>query len=234
MSNFPEKSLIQKIIPWLLEQRKEKNPPFISIKELKILFSLNESGYKNLFYWFFEMKIWKPVGNEKLEVTEYVEELERKFGINNSHLDFHLLHDFSNERHMMDVLKIVTMTVFNQKHQNPSITLKALLSFSDKSSEGRLVAAVGVPWFNIINMINKDPESIYQIDPFKWEEIIAGAYDAAGFDEVILTPRSGDKGRDVIAIMNGVGSIKIVDQVKAYNPNHLVTANDVQIGRAHV
>ena len=129
---------------------------------------------------------------------------------------------------MMDVLKIVTMTVFNQKHQNPSITLKALLSFSDKSSEGRLVAAVGVPWFNIINMINKDPESIYQIDPFKWEEIIAGAYDAAGFDEVILTPRSGDKGRDVIAIMNGVGSIKIVDQVKAYNPNHLVTANDVR------
>ena len=36
------------------------------------------------------------------------------------------------------------------------------------------------------------------------------------------------KGRDIIATINGVGSIKIVDQVKAYNPSHLVTANDVR------
>jgi restriction system protein len=61
-----------------------------------------------------------------------------------------------------------------------------------------------------------------------WEEIVAGAYQKAGFDEVILTPRSGDKGRDVVATKNGVGSIRIFDQVKAYKPGHVVTAEEVR------
>ncbi|MBI3570275.1 MAG: restriction endonuclease [Gammaproteobacteria bacterium] len=58
--------------------------------------------------------------------------------------------------------------------------------------------------------------------------MIAGAYSQAGFDEVILTPRSGDKGRDVIATKFGVGSIRIFDQMKAYKPGHLVTADEVR------
>lgn len=228
MSNFPEKALIQKIMPWLSEQRRVRHPPFVSIEETKSSFKLSESEYQGLFHWFFEMKIWKSVGHEQLEINEYVEEFEKRFGLQSDHLDFHLLHQFSNEREMMDLMKMTALFSARKTNENPAITLKALLSFGDKISEGRLVEAVGVPWFSILEMINKDPQSIYQIDPFKWEEIIAGAYDAAGFDEVILTPRSGDKGRDVIAIINGVGSIKIVDQVKAYNPGHLVTANDVR------
>ena len=43
-----------------------------------------------------------------------------------------------------------------------------------------------------------------------------------------LTPRSGDLGRDVIASKHGIGTIRIIDQVKAYGPNHLVTADDVR------
>jgi restriction system protein len=62
----------------------------------------------------------------------------------------------------------------------------------------------------------------------QWEEIVAGAYKRAKFDEVILTPRSGDYGRDVIAIKKGLGTVRIIDQVKAYKPDHLVTANDVR------
>ena len=57
--------------------------------------------------------------------------------------------------------------------------------------------------------------------------MIAGAYKENGFD-VILTPRSGDKGRDVIATLPGSVSIRIYDQVKTYAPGHLVTANDVR------
>jgi restriction system protein len=71
------------------------------------------------------------------------------------------------------------------------------------------------------------PQIAFQISPRKWEEIIAGAYKKAGFDEVILT-RSGDLGRDVIAVKKGIGTIRVVDQVKAYKPGHLVTVNDVR------
>ena len=110
----------------------------------------------------------------------------------------------------------------------PALTLKSILICGDQTSEGTLIESVAVPWFEIIRLIEKDPSAIYQIDCWKWEEIIAGAYKQAGFDTVELTPRSGDKGRDVIATMNGVGSIRIFDQVKAYKPDHLVTANDVR------
>lgn len=110
----------------------------------------------------------------------------------------------------------------------PSILLQAVVIPGEKRKEGLLIEAVAVPWFEIIRLIEQAPEIIYKIDDRKWEEIIAGAYERAGFEEVILTPRSGDKGRDVIATKHGVGSIRFFDQVKAYKPGHVVTANDVR------
>ncbi len=112
--------------------------------------------------------------------------------------------------------------------KQPGVTLSALLTFGAKHAEGRLIEAVALPWFEILKTIQSDPNVAYQIEPHKWEEIIAGAYHRAGFDEVILTPRSGDKGRDVVATKHGVGSIRIFDQVKAYKPGHLVTADEVR------
>ena len=43
-----------------------------------------------------------------------------------------------------------------------------------------------------------------------------------------LTPRSGDLGRDVIAVKRGLGTVRVIDQVKAYGPGHRVTADDVR------
>src|SRR5690554_2377658 len=110
----------------------------------------------------------------------------------------------------------------------PAIVLKAVLDFGGRADDGRLVAAVRVPWFEIITILQEDPANAYQIGWEQWEEIIAGAYKREGFDEVILTPRSGDKGRDVIATKWGIGSIRFFDQVKAYSPGHLVTAEEVR------
>jgi restriction system protein len=62
----------------------------------------------------------------------------------------------------------------------------------------------------------------------KFEELIAGASKKDGYDEVILTPRSGDDGRDVIAIKKGVGSVKILGSVKRYAPNRPVRFDDVR------
>ena len=68
----------------------------------------------------------------------------------------------------------------------------------------------------------------FQISPEKWEEIIAGAYRKAGFEEVTLTPRSDDHGRDVIAVKKGLGFVRVIDQVKAFRPPRLVNANGVR------
>lgn len=116
-----------------------------------------------------------------------------------------------------------------------SLLMQAVIIPSPKVSEGKLIEAVAVPWFEIIKLLEKDPAIAFKISPEKWEEIVAGAYKTAGFDEVVLTPRSGDLGRDVIAIKKGLGQVRVIDQVKAFNPSHLVDANDVRalIGVLH-
>ncbi len=70
---------------------------------------------------------------------------------------------------------------------------------------------------------------MFKISWRKLEELIAGAYEREGGSEVILTPRSGDRGRDIIATKAGIGSIRFYDQVKRYKPGRIVKADD---GRA--
>src|SRR4029450_11755683 len=69
---------------------------------------------------------------------------------------------------------------------------------------------------------------LHQLNWRKVEELIAGAYVREGWPEVVLTPRSADGGRDVIASKPGIGAIRFYDQVKAYAPRLRVPANDVR------
>jgi restriction system protein len=81
----------------------------------------------------------------------------------------------------------------------------------------------------IIRMLLDDPARMYGIDPRKWEEIIAGSYEASGlFDRVILTPYSGDHGLDIIAEKDGFGSVRLIESVKRYSPGNEVPAKDVR------
>jgi restriction system protein len=110
----------------------------------------------------------------------------------------------------------------------PQLMMKAIIIPGDKTSEGVLIEAIALPWFDIIEEVLRDPTAAFQIPARTWEEIIAAAYKKAGFDEVTLTPRSGDLGRDVIAIKKAHGIVRVIDQVKAYAPDNLVPANDVR------
>ena len=116
---------------------------------------------------------------------------------------------------------------FHEVREKSELLMQAVIVGGDKTSEGRLVEAIAIPWLDIVDLL-KDPNVAFEISSDKWEEIVAGAYKKAKFDEVTITPRSGDHGRDVIAIKKGVGTVRIIDQVKAYKPKHLVTANDVR------
>jgi restriction system protein len=44
----------------------------------------------------------------------------------------------------------------------------------------------------------------------------------------MTAPSGPNRGRDVIATKPGVGSIRIVDQIKAYESRHVVTADEVR------
>lgn len=110
----------------------------------------------------------------------------------------------------------------------PSIFTQALIVPQRKSQAGVLVESICFPWLELVRLLKEDPSLAFRIDPFKWEEIIAGAYKKAGFDEVLVTNRSGDFGRDVIAVKHGVGCVRFIDSVKRYAPGHPVPADDVR------
>src|SRR5262249_8708975 len=105
-----------------------------------------------------------------------------------------------------------------------------ILVTGDKTDQGQIIRAVTTPWVEIIKQYQQDPEILLRLKPRQLEELIAGAYEKAGYPEVILTPSSGDRERDVIvtATLPGIGKIRIVDQVKRYDRHHRVTGDEVR------
>lgn len=114
------------------------------------------------------------------------------------------------------------------KEAPPDVMLQAVVKLGGEITEGHLIQLVTPAWSKIVDLMLTNPQNMYQLDWRAWEELVAGGYSELGFDEVILTPRSGDKGRDVIATLHGVGTIRIIDQVKRYSPGNPVPANDVR------
>jgi restriction system protein len=105
----------------------------------------------------------------------------------------------------------------------PTLVLSGLIIPEGRLNEGVLVKSTSAVWLEIAREFGKDWSRSMELTPIQWEEMIAGAYERVGYT-VILTPRSGDFGRDVIATSKGVGSVKILGSVKAYSPGHLVDA----------
>jgi restriction system protein len=95
--------------------------------------------------------------------------------------------------------------------------------------EGQIVVASRVPLRAIAAAIRKDAGFLRHFSKHhrEFEEFLAAAYSDAGFDEVVLTPRSNDEGRDLIAIRRGVCEVRILGQAKAYAPGHRVTRANV-------
>jgi len=70
------------------------------------------------------------------------------------------------------------------------LLLQSVIVPGDKTAEGRLIEAVAIPWFDIIDLLRNDPNIAFQIPADKWEEIIAGAYHKSGFEEVTRCRRA--------------------------------------------
>jgi restriction system protein len=109
-----------------------------------------------------------------------------------------------------------------------TLVISSVIIPEKQVSEGVLIRSTSEIWLEIVRLIGSDWTQAYHLPPERWEELIAGAFKKEKYDEVILTPRSGDHGRDVIAIRHGIGTVKILGSVKAYGPRHLVSYDDIR------
>jgi restriction system protein len=162
------------------------------------------------------------VGDEKQSIFSFGEPRDSL-----NRLNFNRLISQRQFRSSAAVLDAVD-AVFAHQALNTPVMVGGLVVPERKTTEGVLIKSASVAWVEVARQLKTDWSLAYRIPSEKWEELIAGAYSRAGFDEVILTPRSGDYGRDVIAIRNGIGCIKIIGSVKAYKPSHLVSYDDVR------
>lgn len=92
------------------------------------------------------------------------------------------------------------------------------------------IVEVYSPIYEVLARAVDDHEFLYYFSrhPRKFEIFIADCYSLAGWEQVELTPQRGDGGRDVIATRSDVGTIRILEQTKAYSPGRLVTHDDVR------
>jgi hypothetical protein len=115
--------------------------------------------------------------------------------------------------------------------RGPDILLRtSLLKFGDRTDEGVLVKSATMPWFEIVKQLRRNPTFRFQFTGAsrKFEEFLAGSYRQWGWDEVILTPRSADRGRDVIASKTGMNPRRVLEQAKAYSPRRRVKHDEVR------
>src|ERR1700694_4977901 len=84
----------------------------------------------------------------------------------------------------------------------------ALLDLAAGTDEGQIVRAITPAWINGIRRLRRDTQAFRDLTDRQLEELMAGGYREEGW-EVILTPRSGDGGIDVIAMRPDFGGIRI-------------------------
>jgi len=114
---------------------------------------------------------------------------------------------------------------------SPTVLLKTMLvQLGEQTPDGHLIDGPTATWFEINRQLRLDPNFRFEFSssPTKFEEFLAGGYKLQGWDAVTLTPQSGDKGRDIIAVTATLSQMKVLDQAKAYGAGHLVGQNDVR------
>jgi restriction system protein len=112
--------------------------------------------------------------------------------------------------------------------QPPELMLGvSLVVPGDRTDEGVIIRAVTPVWRRFLSELANSPTALSRLDWRQTEELVAGAYREEGWT-VTLTPRSRDKGRDIIAHRDDIGAIRVLDQVKQYAPGHTVDAGEVR------
>ncbi|BBO36241.1 restriction endonuclease [Lacipirellula parvula] len=111
---------------------------------------------------------------------------------------------------------------------DPSVLFHTqIVELGPRTLEGRRVQTPTATWFEISNHLYHNPHFRFEFctSPEKLEHFIAASHWLDGCETVVVTPRSNDKGRDVIAENKWT---RILHEAKAYNPNRRVKAEQVR------
>lgn len=105
---------------------------------------------------------------------------------------------------------------------------KKILDLTKPRASSHLITEVSDYWHVVAEEIIKDPSTMFLLPPRKLEEFVAGALKRHGFEEVVLTPPSGDEGIDVVARRGGMYPQSVAVSVKAHREGKQVGYDDIR------
>jgi restriction system protein len=108
------------------------------------------------------------------------------------------------------------------------VTACGIVLSGDKTADGDLVKVIAPAFKKITELLQFDYTILHSMDPRTFEELIAAAYSRLGFEKVVLTPRSGDQGRDLIIESRKSGAVRLFVEAKRYSDGNLVPAKEVR------
>lgn len=114
------------------------------------------------------------------------------------------------------------------KKITPLLVTESLVDLKFRKRTFLQIVRVTDSWIDMANLIIRMPNFAYSLEPRTFEEFVAGAYKRKGFNQVILTPRSGDGGQDVIAFNDGMFPQSISVSVKLHKQGKKFTHNTVR------
>lgn len=72
----------------------------------------------------------------------------------------------------------------------------------------------------LLDQILRSPELMRALSPHEFERFVATLIDKLGFEDVAITPRSGDQGRDILAVKRVLGiPVLFAFECKRYGPD---------------
>ena len=97
-----------------------------------------------------------------------------------------------------------------------------LYSVGSGAADPKLIHAVATVNDELIRYLAKHPELLYELQPRRFEELVAELLHSQGF-EPTLTPRTRDGGRDILAARSdALGSLLYLVECKRYAPKNKV------------
>src|SRR4051812_15983090 len=102
-------------------------------------------------------------------------------------------HPANPQTHNVGVGENLTITdsaraaVLSAGSQRATLSTSSIIIPDRQTGEGVLIRDTSLVWNEIVQALGEDWSIAYQIPPERWEEIVAGAFRKAKYDEVVLT-----------------------------------------------
>lgn len=134
-----------------------------------------------------------------------------------------VLYDRIRERGPIDAWSYTDIYDFAKEHyEKNSVIVVPSTHFSENDS-----IVLEIAWEKVIEHLAGKPDSLFDLQPRKFEELVAHLLESFGYD-VALTPYNRDAGRDIIAVHHGpLSEIKYLVECKRYGKGR-------KVGIAHI